>query len=105
MKTRYVISAYLVCAVYEERLDASEKGRSLKSFQEVFWQNETCVNRALSSSFFKTFSLAFLGTKMQSSAYGASLAGGTFDFLSFLRQPQTILRFLSWVSDYTETLA
>lgn len=42
---------------------------------------------------------------MQSSAYGASLAGGTFDFLDFLKQPQTVLRFLSWVSDYTETLA
>lgn len=42
---------------------------------------------------------------MQSSAYGASLAGGTFDFVDFLKQPQTVLRFLSWVSDYTETLA
>lgn len=41
---------------------------------------------------------------MQSSAYGASLAGGAFDFPSFVRQPQTILRCLSWVSDSTETL-
>lgn len=34
---------------------------------------------------------------MQGSAYGASLAGGTFDFESFVKQPQTILRFLSWL--------
>ncbi|XP_037544941.1 synaptogyrin-2a [Nematolebias whitei] len=34
---------------------------------------------------------------MHSGAYGASLAGGAFDFWSFLKQPQTILRFLSWV--------
>ncbi|TNN72697.1 Synaptogyrin-2 [Liparis tanakae] len=34
---------------------------------------------------------------MQSSAYGASLAGGAFDLLSFVKQPQTILRCLSWV--------
>ncbi|XP_069005154.1 synaptogyrin-2a [Embiotoca jacksoni] len=34
---------------------------------------------------------------MQGSAYGASLAGGTFDFLSFVKQPQTILRCLSWL--------
>lgn len=36
---------------------------------------------------------------MQSNAYGASLAGGAFDFESFVKKPQTILRFLSWVSD------
>ncbi|XP_070838188.1 synaptogyrin-2a [Chaetodon trifascialis] len=34
---------------------------------------------------------------MQSSAYGASLAGGAFDFERFAKQPQTILRFLSWL--------
>ncbi|XP_029913436.1 synaptogyrin-2a [Myripristis murdjan] len=34
---------------------------------------------------------------MESGAYGASLAGGAFDFASFIRQPQTILRFLSWI--------
>ncbi|XP_030591635.1 synaptogyrin-2a [Archocentrus centrarchus] len=34
---------------------------------------------------------------MQSSAYGASLAGGAFDLASFVKQPQTILRFLSWI--------
>ncbi|XP_040919216.1 synaptogyrin-2a [Toxotes jaculatrix] len=34
---------------------------------------------------------------MQSSAYGASLAGGAFDIASFVRQPQTILRCLSWL--------
>ncbi|XP_023659448.2 synaptogyrin-2-like [Paramormyrops kingsleyae] len=34
---------------------------------------------------------------MDSSAYGASLAGGAFDFLGFLKQPQTIVRILSWV--------
>lgn len=32
------------------------------------------------------------------SAYGASLAGGGFDFSKFVRQPQTIVRLLSWVS-------
>lgn len=32
------------------------------------------------------------------SAYGASLAGGGFDFFKFIRQPQTIVRLLSWVS-------
>lgn len=34
---------------------------------------------------------------MQGSAYGASLAGGAFDLESFLKQPQTILRVLSWI--------
>ncbi|CAG5897821.1 synaptogyrin-2a [Menidia menidia] len=34
---------------------------------------------------------------MQGSAYGASLAGGAFDLESFLKQPQTILRCLSWI--------
>lgn len=34
---------------------------------------------------------------MQSSAYGASLAGGAFDLESFVKQPQTILRCLSWI--------
>lgn len=32
------------------------------------------------------------------SAYGASLAGRGFDFRKFVRQPQTIVRLLSWVS-------
>lgn len=32
------------------------------------------------------------------SAYGASLAGRGFDLNKFVRQPQTIVRFLSWVS-------
>uniref|UniRef100_A0A665UYT7 Synaptogyrin n=1 Tax=Echeneis naucrates TaxID=173247 RepID=A0A665UYT7_ECHNA len=32
-----------------------------------------------------------------SSAYGASLAGGGFDFVKFVRQPQTIVRILSWI--------
>lgn len=31
-------------------------------------------------------------------AYGASLAGGSFNFQKFARQPQTIVRVLSWVS-------
>ncbi|KAI5616637.1 synaptogyrin-2, partial [Silurus asotus] len=30
-------------------------------------------------------------------AYGASLAGGSFDFFKFIKQPLTIVRFLSWV--------
>ncbi|KAK2919303.1 synaptogyrin-2b [Channa argus] len=30
-------------------------------------------------------------------AYGVSLAGGGFDFYKFIRQPQTIVRILSWV--------
>uniref|UniRef100_A0A3Q3GLN5 Synaptogyrin 2b n=1 Tax=Labrus bergylta TaxID=56723 RepID=A0A3Q3GLN5_9LABR len=30
-------------------------------------------------------------------AYGASLAGGGFDVNKFVRQPQTIVRFLSWI--------
>ncbi|XP_029946205.1 synaptogyrin-2a [Salarias fasciatus] len=34
---------------------------------------------------------------MQSSAYGASLAGGAFDPESFIKQPQTILRCVSWL--------
>ncbi|XP_034000037.1 synaptogyrin-2a [Trematomus bernacchii] len=34
---------------------------------------------------------------MQSSAYGASLAGGAFDAVHFVKQPQTILRCLSWL--------
>ncbi|XP_034447982.1 synaptogyrin-2a [Hippoglossus hippoglossus] len=34
---------------------------------------------------------------MQGSAYGASLAGGAFDVVNFVRQPQTILRCLSWL--------
>ncbi|XP_029914972.1 synaptogyrin-2b [Myripristis murdjan] len=31
------------------------------------------------------------------SAYGASLAGAGFDFHKFVRQPQTIVRILSWI--------
>ncbi|XP_023672687.1 synaptogyrin-2b [Paramormyrops kingsleyae] len=31
------------------------------------------------------------------SAYGASLAGGSFDPISFIQRPQTVLRVLSWV--------
>ncbi|RVE75802.1 hypothetical protein OJAV_G00002080 [Oryzias javanicus] len=31
------------------------------------------------------------------SAYGASLAGKGFDFYKFVRQPQTVVRLLSWV--------
>uniref|UniRef100_A0A3P9J6F2 Synaptogyrin n=1 Tax=Oryzias latipes TaxID=8090 RepID=A0A3P9J6F2_ORYLA len=34
---------------------------------------------------------------MEHGAYGASLAGGTFDLESFVKKPQTILRFLSWI--------
>ncbi|XP_064171224.1 synaptogyrin-2a [Anguilla rostrata] len=34
---------------------------------------------------------------METGAYGASLAGGAFDIMSFLKQPQTITRILSWV--------
>ncbi|CAL8274849.1 unnamed protein product [Lota lota] len=34
---------------------------------------------------------------MESGAYGASLAGGAFDLVKFLKQPQTITRFLSWI--------
>lgn len=34
---------------------------------------------------------------MQGSAYGATLAGGTFDLENFVKQPQTILRCLSWL--------
>lgn len=33
----------------------------------------------------------------ETNVYGASLAGGTFDFVKFIKQPQTILRVLSWV--------
>ncbi|KPP70062.1 synaptogyrin-2-like [Scleropages formosus] len=32
-----------------------------------------------------------------SSAFGASLAGGDFDFAGFLRRPQTVVRIVSWV--------
>lgn len=32
-------------------------------------------------------------------AYGVSLSGGGFDFYKFIRQPQTIVRVLSWVSE------
>ncbi|RXN14051.1 synaptogyrin-2-like protein [Labeo rohita] len=34
---------------------------------------------------------------MESSAYGASLAGGAFDFGSFIKRPQTIVRLFSWL--------
>lgn len=34
---------------------------------------------------------------MESRVYGASLAGGAFDLMSFVKQPQTIVRFLSWL--------
>ncbi|XP_051570470.1 synaptogyrin-2a [Myxocyprinus asiaticus] len=34
---------------------------------------------------------------METSAYGASLAGGAFDFSSFIKQPQTLLRLFSWL--------
>ncbi|XP_059413494.1 synaptogyrin-2-like [Carassius carassius] len=34
---------------------------------------------------------------METSAYGASLAGGAFDIWSFVKRPQTIVRLLSWL--------
>ncbi|KAL0993477.1 hypothetical protein UPYG_G00108520 [Umbra pygmaea] len=34
---------------------------------------------------------------MESSAYGASLAGGDFDLIRFIMKPQTIVRFLCWL--------
>lgn len=34
---------------------------------------------------------------MQNTAFGASFAGGAFDLTSFMKQPQTILRILSWI--------
>lgn len=34
---------------------------------------------------------------MESGAYGASLAGGSFDAVHFVKQPQTVARFLSWI--------
>ncbi|XP_005989141.1 synaptogyrin-2b [Latimeria chalumnae] len=34
---------------------------------------------------------------MESGAYGAAKAGGAFDVVQFLQQPQIILRFVSWV--------
>ncbi|XP_020788796.1 synaptogyrin-2a [Boleophthalmus pectinirostris] len=34
---------------------------------------------------------------MQNTAYGASFAGGAFDLASFFKQPQTILRIISWI--------
>ncbi|KAK2815787.1 hypothetical protein Q5P01_026254 [Channa striata] len=38
-----------------------------------------------------------MGDTGGATAYGASLAGGGFDFYKFIRQPQTIVRILSWV--------
>lgn len=39
-----------------------------------------------------------MAEKGAASAYGASLAGGEgFDFFKFVRQPQTIVRILSWI--------
>lgn len=35
------------------------------------------------------------------SAYGVSLAGKGFDFNKFVRQPLTVVRVLSWVSEST----
>lgn len=34
-------------------------------------------------------------------AYGAGKAGGAFDPVTFLQQPQTILRIVSWVREMT----
>lgn len=39
------------------------------------------------------------------SAFGASLAGRGFDLNKFVRQPQTIVRFLSWVSARLDHIA
>lgn len=35
---------------------------------------------------------------MEGTAYGAARAGGAFDLLTFLQQPHTVLRMVSWVS-------
>ncbi|KAI4880731.1 hypothetical protein NFI96_024528 [Prochilodus magdalenae] len=35
----------------------------------------------------------------ETSVYGAALAGGSFDFMKFIKQPQTVLRLLSWRPD------
>lgn len=34
----------------------------------------------------------------QPQAYGAGMAGGSFDPVSFIKRPQVILRIVSWVS-------
>ncbi|KAG7267491.1 hypothetical protein CRUP_008252 [Coryphaenoides rupestris] len=34
---------------------------------------------------------------MESGAYGASLAGGSFDVVKFMKQPQTVARCFSWI--------
>ncbi|MEQ2240426.1 hypothetical protein ILYODFUR_014712 [Ilyodon furcidens] len=38
-------------------------------------------------------------------AYGAGKAGGAFDPVTFLQQPQTILRIVSWVNRAEEKLS
>lgn len=82
-------------------MNASEKGRASKSFQEAF-----LTKRNYQNSYKKSFAAYFLncltsifGEANMQSAYGASLAGADFDIVNFLKQPQTILRCLSWVSD------
>lgn len=39
------------------------------------------------------------------SAYGVSLAGKGFDFYKFVREPQTVVRLLSWVSPHARARA
>nr|XP_014350483.1 PREDICTED: synaptogyrin-3 isoform X2 [Latimeria chalumnae] len=34
---------------------------------------------------------------MEGASYGAGRAGGDFDFVAFIKQPQTILRIISWI--------
>lgn len=49
------------------------------------------------SFFFFSESISVAG-KMEGTAYGAGRAGGAFDPLTFLQQPHTVLRMVSWVS-------
>lgn len=85
----------------------SRLGGPRRSFPETFNSQRKLLNCQVSSSiFFYPGKACVLSGwhMMEGGAYGASFAGGAFDFQSFLKLPQTILRVLSWVS-HTEALA
>lgn len=54
-----------------------------------------CNHHFFCSFFSESISVA---GKMEGTAYGAGRAGGAFDPLTFLQQPHTVLRMVSWVS-------
>lgn len=106
VQTRCVYAIFFFFSV-RPSTQRSRLGGPRRSFPETFNSQRKLLNCQVSSSiyFYPGKACVLSGWHMmEGGAYGASFAGGAFDFQSFLKLPQTILRLLSWVS-HTEALA